>query len=310
MKSVEQEPLLYFYKGDHSPLADSRSWLAWLLNLTQQQQPESEREASIAEMGLHEFAHSLRPHLQVDWDAEPFGAPPAKPLKIMKRRKAVPPVKNEVCVLCGQPGVYHSPPSRWSHGGQRGWYCTHHEAEARERDAEDAISASILPGLQAATPENTAEGRTERPQRTDLNLLLREVLAGLDSFLTNNEWTFPAVTLTPTVSLGSGRQPKPARQAMGRLRDVVLAGISDLLMIHGHKIRRCKARNCNRAFLAIRRQTFCSNRCASNTRSDRFQRKLGKEEFRERRHEYYEKAQQLMTGNPNVRVGRRRRKGA
>jgi hypothetical protein len=165
-------------------------------------------------------------------------------------------------------------------------------------------------GKVLANPPKASEGPTAQPQGTDLSALLREVLAGLNSFLADSEWTFPPLSLTPTVSLGSGKQAKPERHMTGRLRDVVLAGISDLLLVHGHKVRRCKARKCDRAFLSVRRQAFCSNRCASNTRSDRFQKKLGKEGFRERRRRYYVKAQRLITGKPNLRVGRRRHRGA
>jgi hypothetical protein len=288
MKSVEQ----------------NRKWLAWFLDLAQQ--PESDREASIAEMGLRQFAHSLKPQLQVDWDAEPFGAPPTKPLRMMKRREAAPLVTDELCNQCGRPVIYHTQPNRWDPTGS--WYCEHHEAAARGREAEDSESDSLMPGLQAANTPQASERPTVRPRGTDLGALLHEVLAGLNSFLANSEWTFPPLSLTPTVSLGSSKQAKPERHIMGSLRDVVLAGISDLLMVHGHKIRRCKARKCARAFLSVRRQTFCSNRCASNTRSDRFQRKLGEKGFRERRRRYYVRAQRLVTGNPNLRVGRRRKR--
>jgi hypothetical protein len=290
MKSVEQ----------------SRKWLAWLLELGQQ--PESEREAGIAEMGLWRFAHSLRPQLEVDWDTEPLGAPPSKPLKMMKRREPALPVKDQKCVECGRPGVYYSKPNRSNRAGS--WFCQLHEAVARERDAEDVESTNIMAGLEAANLKLAVDAAVARPQGTDLGALLQDVLAGLNSFLAESEWTFPPLTLAPAVSLGSGKHTKPERQMIGKLRDVVLAGISDLLMGHGHKIRRCKARNCGKAFLTVRRQSFCSNRCASNTRSDRFQKKLGKTAFRERRHRYYEKAQRLITGNPKLRVGRRKTRGA
>jgi hypothetical protein len=100
--------------------------------------------------------------------------------------------------------------------------------------------------------------------------LLDEVLKGLRSFLSEGEWRFPGLTLTPTVALGSGKNAKPERSMMGTLRDVVLAGLADLLMEHGHKIRRCRGPDCVRAFLAVRRQAFCSKRCAWRARFEKF----------------------------------------
>jgi hypothetical protein len=149
-----------------------------------------------------------------------------------------------------------------------------------------------------------------RPQGTDVAALLREVLEGLRSFLADSEWRFPALMLTPTVALGSGKNARPERFMVGTLRDVVLAGLSDLLMKHGHKIRRCAGRNCNRALLSIRRQAFCSEACAWRTRFERFKQRLGGQEgFSERRHHYYVKAQRRKTGKPNLRVRRRILKG-
>jgi hypothetical protein len=311
MKSVEQ----------------NRRSLAWFLDLAQQ--PESERESGIAEMGLQEFAHSIRPQLQVDWDAEPFGAPPTGPKPRRRRHATLADIKRaeefsrqtgysnrehietvrqvegrskpetRQCKLCGRPGLYQTKPTKFERAGT--WYCALHEAAAREQEAEDLQTDSIMRGLRAATPASAAEAA----EGTDLGTLLRDVLAGLNSFLANSEWTFPPLTLTLTVSLASGKQRKPERQMMGALRDVVLAGISDLLIEHGHKIRRCKASNCDMAFLAVRRQNFCSKRCASNTRSERFQRKLGRKEFRERRRTYYVHKMQQLYGQ-DVKVKRRK----
>jgi hypothetical protein len=284
-----------------------RKFLAWFLDLAQK--PESEQEAAIDELRprLWGFARSLEPQLSVDWDAEPFGAPPTRPLVMVrnKRRRSRKPDEGK-CIHCDRSAIWRNKPDDF-HKEPQG-FCTLHATAAREEEAANESSLMLMPGLEAATPPKSEEPPT-RPQGTDLGALMREVLTGLNSFLANSEWSFPTVTLTPTVSLGSGKKAKPERQLVGKLRDVVLTGLSDLLIEHGHKIRRCKASNCDKAFLSIRRQLYCTPTCTSNAMSERFQKRLGKEGFSERRHRYYEKAQRLRTGNGNLRVGRRRAKG-
>jgi hypothetical protein len=284
----------------------NRSWLACFLDLAQQ--PEAERESSVAEVTLRRFAQSLAPSLIVDWDAESPSAPESnRPVIVMKRRKSAPPPQDALCVECGRVGVYQTKPNRWNRTGS--WYCDVHESPARQREAEDAESSRLLRDLRAANPAQVSATPTAGPRDTDSSAVLREVLTGLNSFLNHAEWTFPPLRLTPTITLGSGKRAKPERHAIGSLRDVVLTGLSDLLIGHGPKVRRCRAAKCKRAFVAVKRQAFCRTTCASNARSDRFQKRLGKEGFKERRHRYYEKTQRRITGNPNLRVGRREPKG-
>jgi len=206
-------------------------------------------------------------------------------------------------------GVYQTKPNRrWNPFGS--WFCRIHEVAAREEEAENEESDRLIASLRAAAPPQASPTATAEPRATDINTLPREVLEGLTSFLANSEWRFPPLKLTPTVSLGSGKNAKPERSSMGSLHDVVLIGISDLLMAHGHKIQRCAGRNCNKTFLSVRRQKFCSTGCAWQARFERFKLRLGGEEgFSELRHHYYVKSQRRKTGKPNLQVRRRILKG-
>src|SRR5262249_55031852 len=210
------------------------------------QQPDSNLEAGGAEMALRELAIALAPGLWVDWEAEPLGAPPwPSEVKRKQRRRKRP--KTTACVDCGRPGVYRTKPNRkWNPWGS--WYCRMHEADARQREAEDELTDRLMPSLRAANPPQAIQAPITQPQAvsgpndketgTDVAALLREVLEGLQSYLANSEWRFPAVTLTPTLALGSGKNARPECSSMGKLRDVVITGIRDLLMEYGHKVRR------------------------------------------------------------------------
>jgi hypothetical protein len=185
-----------------------------------------------------------------------------------------------------------------------------HEARARQEEEDDEASRMLMPSLRTANPPLASQASMTSPQGTDVAALLREVLEGFRSYLANSEWRFPAITLTPTVALGSGKNARPECSSMGKLRDVVLAGVRDLLMEYSHKVRRCAGPDCDRAFLSVRRQKFCSKACAWQVRYERFKRNLGGEEgFSERRHRYYEDEQRRKTGNPKLRVPRRVPKG-
>jgi hypothetical protein len=71
--------------------------------------------------------------------------------------------------------------------------------------------------------------------------------------------------------------------------------------------RFCKSNVCRRPFLSIKRQAFCSVSCSQRHRTTLYRAK-NRELFRQKRREYYLKKQREQSGNPNLRV--QRRKGA
>jgi hypothetical protein len=264
------------------------------------QQAEAESGRGSPEILLHKFALSLAPHLQVDWDVELGGAPPTQPLVMVKRKKERrrrPDLGK--CIHCGCQVV-------WRNRRKQG-FCASHVTAARQVDAEYEGSDALVARLQAASAGRYLTIANDQPAQTDQGKLFGEILDGLKSFLSNSEWTFPPLRIVPTVTLGANEK-RPGRIMMGTLRDVTLLGISDLLLKYGQRIRRCAARNCNQAFLATRRQTFCSPPCAARERFERFRGRLGKDGFRERRHGYYEKAVKRDKGESRV-IGRRKQRG-
>jgi CGNR zinc finger protein len=264
------------------------------------QRPDADRENSSPEIALRQFASSLAPRLLVDGDADFGGAPRTKHLVMVKRKRAGRSKPDQgSCIHCGSHVTW------WDRQAQG--FCALHEPAARQVDAEDEESDRLMPSLRAVTRAQGSASANDLPKNTDPAALLREILDGLKSFLNNSEWTFPPLKVVPTVTLGA-EQKKPERIMMGSLRDVTLLGISDLLLQHGRKIRRCAARDCDRAFLAIRRQTFCSPRCAARERFERFRKRLGRAGFKERRRKYYEKLVHSSKGKARV-VGHRKQGG-
>lgn len=273
----------------------NRRWLARLLDLAQMNEAERGSSAEV----LRKFALEQAPRSIAE---ARLGGPSPQPAVMMEptRQKPARQKNKKACVNCGKPGVYRATAG--------GWFCPLHETAARESDADDKNSDALMAELRAANPPQTAAAPTEPARGTDEDtLLFREILDGLNSYRANSEWTFPPLTITPTVTLGPAPHAKTERYMMGQLQDVVLMGIYDLLLQHGHKIRWCEWEDCERAFLSIRRQVFCSKKCAWHARFERFKDKLGGEEgFSDRRHEYYERWMKRRKGKKRV-IGRRKR---
>jgi hypothetical protein len=191
-----------------------------------------------------------------------------------KQEHPAPVADKDVCIHCGRAVT-------WRNSQGQG-FCTLHEADAREREADDQKSAPLVADMlatRAANPAPTAVAENP-PAQTDLAALFREILFGLESFLSNSEWTtIRPVQLTPIVTLGAkDRGLKPRRIMIGPLRDVVLQGITELLSKHGSKIWRCEARNCQKVFVEPGKQIYCSPKCREYEKQERFKEKLKKKE--------------------------------
>lgn len=259
----------------------SERWLAWFIRESQCSETERDYSAPVT-LTFQHFAKSLQPDLEVDWEADVGGPSPGGPLVMGPLGKQGPPAPvadKDACVHCGRPAT------EWRDSQGQG-FCAAHEARERKDDAESREGAEVWASIRKANPAGPVVALKKPPSPTDCTALFREILVGLACYLNNGEWTFPPLTVEPRVTWGV-KQP-PSRFIMAPLRDAVLWGISDLLLRHGHKIRRCAAEGCERYLLSIRRQSYCSPRCSIQVRHARFREKLGDAEFKKRRHKYYD----------------------
>ncbi len=262
----------------------SQEWLGWFIEQAQLSDAERDGSAPVT-LTLQHFAKTLAPDLVLDWGADVGGPPPTGPL-VMGRMGSTQP-RSPIplgCFHCGSKVT-------WRNSQGQG-VCGAHEAEERVKEVESqegaAFAAEML-AARAASPAPTVVAE-DQPSPTDCAALFREILSGLNSYLDGSEWTFPPLKITPTVTRGA-KQSKPERYMMASLGDVILMGLSDLLLKHGHKIRPCEERHCTRSFLSTGRQAYCSTRCAGRERFARFRESVDKRGgggFKARRQKYYE----------------------
>jgi CGNR zinc finger len=104
----------------------------------------------------------------------------------------------------------------------------------------------------------------------DVPSLARELHQGLVQFLTHGEWETPELSGLRLHLTFATRQKRPQATPFGPMREVILFGAIRLLERGGHLLRKCAARECNRVFVANRRQTYCSRRCAEREKLTRF----------------------------------------
>lgn len=254
-----------------SSVRRTQRWLAWLL--AEAQRSDGNRDS--LEIPLREFALAMRPQLEVDWDAEAKRAPETR--TIWFDFSCLPGDwtwrPGDTCALCGGPVTWRN--------SRKAGYCARHEEQARRDESEATFTDDFM---RAQPPLAHSPRMMPKAAATDPNELFVAILQGLRSFLASSEFTFPQVTLMPLVTWG--REGSPQRTLTGSLHDIALFAVSELLVQFGDRIKRCQARKCRRAFLPIGRQRFCTARCSSRVRHTRFRRKLGKEDFRERRRTY------------------------
>ena len=93
----------------------------------------------------------------------------------------------------------------------------------------------------------------------------------------------------------------PVTGALIPLREVVLR---DTVPVFLKRLRFCRGPTCGRAFIARKRQEFCSPRCSQAERSRRFVSRHP-ERARQLRRESYVRRVRRKLGKPNVKVGTR-----
>lgn len=73
----------------------------------------------------------------------------------------------------------------------------------------------------------------------------------------------------------------------GNWRSAFLLSVTDLLVSHGDRIRRCTQPGCDGLFIPTKRQSYCSQACSQKARQQRFRARFTEEEWTEKRHEDY-----------------------
>jgi hypothetical protein len=128
----------------------------------------------------------------------------------------------------------------------------------------------------------------EKPPRGALRRLLREVAPGAKAFL---------VSRLPWEVVLKGRAARRLEWAGSVAiagyktdwRSAFLLRAMDLLALGAENVRKCGAEGCGRLFPAVKRQAFCSKRCALRERQRRFRKQFTEAEWRERRKIEYRK---------------------
>lgn len=89
-----------------------------------------------------------------------------------------------------------------------------------------------------------------------------------------------------------------------------LISAMDLLVAVGDRLRACRGAGCERVFVAVRRQQFCSE-CAKALQKERVRdwRRRNPQRLRDLAHEAYVRRKRRETGRPNLKIGRRPRQG-
>jgi hypothetical protein len=79
----------------------------------------------------------------------------------------------------------------------------------------------------------------------------------------------------------------------------------DLLKLAGDRLRECQ--ECQKLFLAVKRQAYCGPKCSQKARTRRYQ-ATHKETLSERRHTVYERKVRQQPGKKNVKISHRKQK--
>jgi hypothetical protein len=81
-----------------------------------------------------------------------------------------------------------------------------------------------------------------------------------------------------------------------------LKAVLDLVIAHGHRIRKCPLQDCGRLFAATKGQKFHSPNCSARERQAKWAGKLTAKELYDKRHERYEKQVRKIYGNQKIKV--------
>jgi hypothetical protein len=146
------------------------------------------------------------------------------------------------------------------------------EVAALDADWGPTLDRFALFASKWATPDFETGTAVKDP--TALALTLH---SGFNSLIDHRKWETPAFrSLRLDVRFGAAPEFAP----IGTITDVIIFGAAQLLLKHGHRIRRCAALDCRRVFLAYKRQVHCSPKCREREKLRLFiERKGGAEKY-------------------------------
>ena len=135
--------------------------------------------------------------------------------------------------------------------------------------------------------------------------LSTDLRANLDRWLAGGLWVIPIENLRALLT--SPRHGPPRASYAGELGPILMMASRDLLAREARRIARCAGPDCSRLLVRRKRGAYCSTRCSQRARTLRHRASFSEEEWRERRHVYYEKKLRKKKGADKLKVRRNRR---
>jgi hypothetical protein len=184
---------------------------------------------------------------------------------------------------------------RWLAGEQMGWLLDFAQGPAGEVAQTDAdrpwrsLESFVAGGMNIWNEKTRRkEERARRPSEVQVQRLRRDIAKALNRFLFERRpWEItPAGSFVRSLRwLGN----RPVASFIGgdwRTRFQLRA--MELLEREGGNIRKCEYQSCGRLFLIHdKRQRFCSEACANQTRLERFRSQMSESDWKARRRSYY-----------------------
>lgn len=147
---------------------------------------------------------------------------------------------------------------------------------------------------------NVAPG--SEPTAAEVRSLQREIEQIIAAVVRGGSWSFELPKLRHVI--GRTLRGRVIAVARGDLRSQVLLATEKVLEAEGHRLKACLEPKCQKIFVAMKRQAYCSVRCSQRARTRRFLKLHSKDELSEKRHQAYKRRLEKETGRP-TRVTRR-----
>ncbi|HEV8713299.1 MAG TPA: hypothetical protein VGX03_10775 [Candidatus Binatia bacterium] len=180
-------------------------------------------------------------------------------------------------------------------------------------DLQDELWAFSFPGppqLSAPLPIGSHTGPPFQFTKEYVGNLQKEVLEGMRKLLQGEDWwiQYSSPALPPDHLIYVLRRDTRGRLSgfyQGNYRSCFLMLAVDLLKLAGDRLRECQ--ECQKLFLAVKRQAYCGPKCSQKARTRRYQ-ATHKETLSERRHTVYERKVRQQPGKKNVKISHRKQK--
>jgi hypothetical protein len=180
------------------------------------------------------------------------------------------------------------------------------------RGERESLAAEVVAFASLGGPSGPGGEQLPRLSAKDLVNMAATLREGIYRLVSGLPWKIPVVAPL-TITLQVGRKKPVPREYSGNLNTRLCLTAADLLEREGFppgrpaRVRRCARTACQKLFVAVRRQIYCSGRCSLLERTRKFRSALSKEEMSRRRHEWY-KRQVRRDRGPDIARHVRRRK--